>query len=64
MNTNSNKYKFITHDSCFKSALKFLRSNLSNRQGDLQLKIAKKENLKKNVSGGVFHVWVFWGRVF
>ena len=36
---------FLTHDSYFKSALKYSKS-LGNQQGDLQWKIAKK-NPKK-----------------
>ena len=35
-------YRNLTHESYFKSALKYSRSNLVNKQGDLQWKIAKK----------------------
>ena len=36
ININSDKNKFLSHDSYFKSALKYSKSNLGNQQGDLQ----------------------------
>jgi len=36
ININSDKNKFLTYDSDFKSALKYSRSNLGNQQGGLQ----------------------------
>ena len=36
------KNKVLTHDSSFKSALKYSWSNIGNQQGDLQRKNVKK----------------------
>ena len=48
-------YRNLTHDSYFKSALKYSRSNLFNHQGDLQWKIAKKNiNPNNTLLGGFF----------
>ena len=54
---NSDKNKFLTHDSYFKSALKYSRSNLGNQQGDIyNEKLQKKKTPQKTISGGFFHV--------
>ena len=47
ININSDKNKFLIHDSYFKSALKYLRSNLGNQQGDWQWTGTGNRNQKK-----------------
>ena len=62
INVNSDKNKFLTHDSYFKSALKYSRSNLCNQQVYLQKKIKKRK--KKNPKPHFrwfFHVRFFFG---
>ena len=49
ININSDKkFKFLTHNSYFKSELKYSRSNLGNQQGENQFRWV------------FFHVWAFW----
>ena len=58
ININSDKK---THDTYFKSALKYSRSNWGNKQGDIQWKIAKKEKIQKNPFQASFIMYGFFG---
>ena len=55
---------FLTHDSHFKSALKYTRSNLGNDHGDLQWKLAKKRKNPFQVGFFMFRFLCFLGGFF